>query len=274
MVRDAEASAGDYLGMVVSGIPGEGDIGVVQNVLRQLKMAIDMYADPSHRVDYLDRLATATWDWARAAEAGSDRQLAFVRSFTGAASTPEHLDLVAGLLSGATVLDGLAVDTDLRWSLLQRLAATGRADGAAIDAELARDDTATGRRQAALAMAARPDAAAKAAAWTDLVERDDLPNAVLEATIAGFMQFGQADVLTPYRDRYFEALPRIWEQRTSEMAQDLTMGLYPAILVDAATLSATDAFLAGTSLKSAAVRLVSEGRDGVARALRCQARDR
>jgi aminopeptidase N len=172
------------------------------------------------------------------------------------------------------VLDGLAVDPDLRWSLLQRLAATGRADGAAIDAELARDDTATGRRQAALAMAARPDAAAKAAAWTDLVERDDLPNAVLEATIAGFMQFGQADVLTPYRDRYFEALPRIWEQRTSEMAQDLTMGLYPAILVDAATLSATDAFLAGTSLKSAAVRLVSEGRDGVARALRCQARDR
>jgi aminopeptidase N len=274
MVRDAEASTGDYLGMVVSGIPGEGDIGVVQTVLRQLKLAIDMYADPSHRVGYLDRLATATWDWARAADPGSDRQLAFVRAFASAATSPEHLDLVAGLLSGATVLDGLAVDTDLRWSLLQRLAATGGADGAAIEDELSRDDTATGRRQAALARAARPDATAKAAAWTDLVERDDLPNAILEATMAGFMQPGQGEALLPYRDRYFEVLPRIWEQRTSEMAQDLTMGLYPALLVDAATLSATDDFLATTSMKAAAVRLISEGRDGVARALRCQVRDR
>jgi len=45
------------------------------------------------------------------------------------------------------VLEGLAVDTDLRWSLIQRLAATGEVDLDVIETELARDDTATGRRQ-------------------------------------------------------------------------------------------------------------------------------
>ncbi len=66
-----------------------------------------------------------------------------------------------GLLDGTLTLEGLTVDADLRWALLQRLAATGAADDGEIDAELRRDDTATGQRQAALARAARPTRSGK-----------------------------------------------------------------------------------------------------------------
>ncbi len=272
MTRDAEASTGDFLRLVLSGIGSETDIGVVQGVLRQLKSAIDQFAAPENRPGYLDRLAQAVRAHAEAAEPGSDHQLAFTRAFVSAAATPAQLDVVAGLLDGSTVWPGLAVDTDLRWYLLQRLVANGRFEDDRIQLELDSDDTATGRRQAAVARAARPTAVAKDLAWAEIVDRTDLPNAIMDATIGGFVQPDQVDLLRAYRDRYFEVLPRVWSERTMEMAQSITMGLYPMFLVDDETIAATDACLAG-DLNSAARRLVGEGRDGVLRAMRARAKD-
>jgi aminopeptidase N len=272
MTRDAEVSTGDYLELYLSGIPRETDIGVVQTVMRQLRTAIDLYAAPEHIEGYTIRLADALWAWAQESEAGSDRQLAFVRGLTATATTPAQIDIVAGLLAGSTTLPGLVIDTDLRWSLLQRLAAKGRADLPEIEQELARDATATGQRQAAIARACRPTPEAKELAWADLAERDDMPNAMIESTIMGFQQ-GEPELLLPFRARYFGSLKDIWERRTAEMAQDLAVGLYPALLVSADTLSDTDAFLADESLHPSLRRLVSECRDGVARALRCRVRD-
>ncbi|MEZ5115735.1 MAG: aminopeptidase N [Candidatus Nanopelagicales bacterium] len=273
MTRDAEASTGDYLTLVLSGIGHESDVGVVQTVLRQLKTAIDLYAAPGHRDGYRDRLAEALEGHARAAAPGSDHQLAFLRAFVSAARTPEQLAVVRGVLAGDVVLEGLAVDADLRWTLLQRLVATGAAGVDEVEAELARDDTATGRRQAALARAAVPTEAAKDAAWAAMVESDELPNAILGATVAGFVQPDQAELLRPYRERYFDRIAAAWDERTSEMAQTLAIGLYPVLQVERATLDETDAFLARDGINPALRRLVLEGRDGVARALRAQERD-
>jgi aminopeptidase N len=206
------------------------------------------------------------------AEPGSDHQLAFTRAFASSATTDAQLDIVAALLDGTLIWEGLAVDTDLRWFLLLRLVVAGRLEDDAIEAEQDADDTATGRRHAAVARAARPTSVAKELAWAEIIDRTDLPNAIMDATIGGFVQPDQVDLMAHYRDRYFEALPRVWQERTSEMAQSITMGLYPFLLVDDETIAATDAFLAG-DLNSACRRLVSEGRDGVLRAQRARAKD-
>ena len=272
MTRDGEVATGDYLDLVIAGCEVETDIGAVQMALRQLRAAIDQYATPEHRPAYVQALATAMLRLARAAEAGSDHQLAFIRTFAGVATSPEHLATVAALLDGTESLPGLAIDTDLRWLLLQRLVATGVRAEDAVEAELASDDTATGRRQAAVAMASRPTSVAKELAWADMLDRTDLPNAILESTIGGFVQADQVDLLRGYRDRYFAELPRVWRERTMETAQSITMGLYPFLLVDDDTLAATDAFLAA-DLNPALRRLVSEGRDGIVRAMRARARD-
>ena len=209
---------------------------------------------------------------AAGSEPGSDHQLAFSRSFISSATTDAQLDEVAGLLAGSTSWPGLTVDTDLRWSLLNRLVITGRADDDAIEAELAVDDTTSGRSHAAFARAARPSAVAKELAWSDILDRTDVPNQQLEATIGGFAQAEQLDELVAYRDAYFTALPRVWQDRTSQTAQSITVGLYPFLLVDEQTLDATDAYLAG-DVHSAARRLVGEGRDGVVRALAARTKD-
>ncbi|UGY91443.1 aminopeptidase N [Streptomyces gobiensis] len=274
MTRDGELATRDYLSLVLSGITKESDIGVVQTLHRQVKLALDLYAAPSWRETGLARWTEATLQQLRAAAPGSDHQLAWARAFAATARTPEQLDLLAGLLDGTETVDGLAVDTELRWALLERLAAMGRADEEAIAAELKRDATSAGERHAATARAARPTAGAKAAAWAQAVESDKLPNAVQESVISGFVQTDQRELLAPYTTKYFDALKGIWESRSYEMAQQIAIGLYPTLQVSQETLDATDAWLRTSEDASAALRrLVTESRAGVERALKAQAAD-
>ncbi|MFG3258038.1 aminopeptidase N [Streptomyces sp. NPDC048172] len=273
MTRDAEMAARDYLDLVLSGVGKESDIGVVQSLQRQVKLALDLYAAPEWRETGLARWADVTLEQLRAAEPGSDHQLAWARSFAAAARTDAQLDLLAGLLDGSETLEGLAVDTDLRWSLLGRLAATGRADEPEIAAELERDATSAGERNAASARAARPTAEAKAEAWAAAVESDTLPNAVQEAVIGGFIQTDQRDLLAPYTEKYFAVVKDIWEKRSHEMAQQIALGFYPALQVSQDTLDATDAWLASAEPGAALRRLVTESRAGVERALNAQKAD-
>ncbi|MEU9131550.1 aminopeptidase N [Kitasatospora sp. NPDC048540] len=274
MTRDGELAARDYLSLALSGLGRESDIGVVQSVQRQVKLALDAYTDPAWREQGLARWAAAAEEQLRAAAPGSDHQLAWARTLAGVARTDEQLALLDGLLDGSTVLDGLAVDTELRWSLLGRLVATGRADDKAIDDELARDHTAAGQEHAASCRASRPTAAAKAEAWASVVESDELTNYVQEAVIGGFQQSDQRELLAPYTAKYFAAVKGIYETRSHEISQQIIVGLYPSSQVEQATLDATDAWLASADPAPALRRQVVEARAGIERALKAQAADR
>ncbi|GLW57379.1 aminopeptidase N [Kitasatospora phosalacinea] len=274
MTRDGELATRDYLALALSGLQRESDIGVVQSVQRQVKLALELYADPAWRETGLQRWAAAAEDALRAAPAGSDHQLAWARALAGAARTDDQLALLAGLLDGTAEIDGLAVDAELRWSLLGRLVATGRADEAAIDAELARDNTSSGQEHAATCRAARPTAEAKAEAWASVVDSDTLTNYVQDAVIAGFQQPDQRELLAAYTEKYFASVKQVWETRSHEISQQIIGGLYPAYAVSQATLDATDAWLATADPAPALRRQVVEARAGVERALRAQAADR
>ncbi|MER6309092.1 aminopeptidase N [Streptomyces sp. NPDC001657] len=273
MTRDGELATRDYLSLVLSGVGKESDIGVVQSLHRQVKLALDLYAAPEWRETGLAAWTEAALAHLRAAEPGSDHQLAWARAFAAAARTDEQLALLQGLLDGTEEIPGLAVDTELRWSLLHRLAATGRADEQAIAAELERDRTSAGERYAAAARAARPTAEAKAEAWASVVESDKLPNAVQESVIGGFVQTDQRELLASYTMKYFAAVKEIWEARSHEMAQQIAVGLYPSLQVSQETLDATDAWLDAADPSPALRRLVTESRAGIERALKAQAAD-
>jgi aminopeptidase N len=278
MTRDGEWGARDFARLVLGNIAHETDSSVVQTLLRQLVSALDLYVAPEHRAETYAWAADRLWDLARAAEPGSDAQLQLTRVAAARSTSPAHLDAVAGLLDGSAPLPGLEVDTDLRWDLLVALVAGGRAGEAEIDAELARDATASGERKAAAARAAIPTPEAKAAAWRAVVDEDAVTNAIQTATITGFGRVHDTALLAPYVEPYFAALERVWAERTNEMAQNIVVGLYPARLAgspDVDVLARTDAWLAALGDRTPALRrLVVEERDGVRRALAAQARDR
>ena len=277
MLRNAELAARDYLKLVLGGIGKETDIGVAQLLQRQARSAVELFADPAWRPTGQATLADAAWEHLRAAEAGSDFQLAWTRAFAGAALTDEQLDYVAALLDGSQTLEGLAVDTEMRWTLLLALVTAGRADLPEIEAELERDKTATGERYALQARAARPTAEAKAEAWASVVEGDTLANHTVASVIGGFQSTPadrREELLKPYVEKYFAAVEDVWNTRTHEIATQIVTGLYPTFVIEQDTLDATERFLAGAQPVPALRRLIVEAADTVARCLKAQAKDR
>lgn len=272
MTRDAEMSTTDYLNMVLNTDLGSIEIGVAQQLLLQARSAIEQFGNPANRAANRDALAASLIKALAKAEPGSDHQLAFVKNIAGLARTKDHTSLIAGWLDGSATPAGLEVDTDLRWQLVARLVALGELPESAIDQELERDNTAGGQRQAASARAGIPTAEAKAVAWKAVVENDDLANALLESTVGGFSQPDQRELLVPYVDKYFEVIGEVWETRTNEIAQTLTLGLFPSLLGSPEILAKADAFIAN-SVDVGAIRLIRELRDNVARSLRCQSVD-
>lgn len=274
MTRDAEMPTREFLTMVTRGVATEPDVGVVQQVLRQLHLAIDLYADPHKREIYQETVAESMYELLAVAESGSDHQLAFARAFVGYASTEDQLTRIEELLSSRVSLAGLTIDTDLRWSILTRLVQCGRAGTNDIEAEQERDQTAQGIKAATACFASIPNAEAKAAAWDTALNDPDIANHLLAATIDGINVPEQRELLRPHVDEYFESVERVWKNRTPEMAQQVVAGLYPVLLVDPTTITRTEAFLNHhPDLAPGAQRLVNEGLDAVLRAMRCQERD-
>jgi aminopeptidase N len=272
MCRDAELPARDYVQLVLSGIDSIEDITVLQTVLRQAVTAVRRFADPAWRATGLALMADGLRGRLRRAEPGSDRQLACAQAFAWVATSPGDLALLTGLLGGSAVIEGLAVDTELRWQLLYRLACRGAAGPAEVEAELGRDPTDAGARHAAACRAAFPDPAAKEAAW-DLIVGGSLPNATFRATLDGFADPDAEELLEPYAGRYFDVVAGIWRDWSSDMAQYFAQYAYPSWKITPEAIAVTDAYIERTGPPPALRRLLTEGRDDVARALRCRERD-
>ncbi|WP_129840522.1 aminopeptidase N [Streptomyces sp. RFCAC02] len=274
LTRDGLLPARDFLALVADFSGAESEIGVLQMVHAWALTARDHYTAPGRRAEAGARLAGVALTELRRSAPGSDHQLAWARFLAATAAGDADFLLLTGLLAGTARIDGLAVDQELRWSFLLPLAAAGRVGEAELAAELARDDTASGRRHQVRCLAARPDAAVKARAWADVVESDALSNALVEATIDGFARPGQDALLAPYTGRYFEVIERVWRTRTIEIAMSVVRGLFPAHQGGRAALGAAEAWLAAHEDAPPALRrLVLEAQDDLARALRAQERD-
>ncbi|WP_127474742.1 aminopeptidase N [Microbacterium sulfonylureivorans] len=272
--RDAEASASDYVDLVLRNIGSETESTTVRTTLAQLQLAANAYVAPEKRSATREKVADALWALALAAEAGSDSQLQFVTAFASAASTGAQTEKVRQVRDGEVSFDGLEIDTDLSWQLLVALAAGGAVTVSDIDAALADDNTAKGGEFAAQAKAALPTAEAKAAAWSSLVDSDDLPNTIVRTTALGFTHPASVDLLGAYVAPYFDMLLPVWESRSYKIAEYLIFGLYPAPLANVALRDATRAWLdANASAAPALRRLVAENLAGVERALAVQERD-
>ncbi|HTT55341.1 MAG TPA: aminopeptidase N [Streptosporangiaceae bacterium] len=271
MALQAELSLPAFVRIVAAGLGQEPSISVLQILHQVTRRLLTMTGDPHWVPAGKQQLADVAVPLLRAAEPGSDRQLAWAQLLSWTAVTDEQLGLLDGLLGGQAGIPGLVVDTELRWALLARLASTGRAGDARIDAELARDDTDAGRRHAAACRASIPDAAHKSAAWR-LITEPGGPG--IEDTVEVGLAFNQAEhaeLLAGYADRFLTELPAVWAALSVPLRMVLGQVLFPYPAASPDLLATVDAVLAGESLDPAFRRAVIEGRDVAEKALRARA---
>ncbi|WP_193509773.1 aminopeptidase N [Cryobacterium sp. BB736] len=272
--RDAEVAPRDYVKLVLGNIASETESTTIRTTLNQLVTTVRTYVDPFERAKTLEYIGSSLWTLAELAEAGSDAQFQFVKFFASVASIGDHVAALRGLLGGTVALDGLTVDTDLRWELLEGLVLNGAATEADIDAALEKDNTANGQQAAARARATFPTVEAKLKAFSSIVDQADAPNAIVRNTALGFQHVNDPAVLEPLVERYFASLANIWESRSYHIAETLIVGLYPAPLATQSLVDATNAWLDANQEIPALRRLVVENLAGVERALKAQERDK
>ena len=259
---------------MLGGLEAETDISMIQSLLARASLAIDAYGDPANRSAARQQLTDGALALLEAAAPGSDQQLALLYTFA-TAEDAAGIDRVRAIFDGSQQLPGLVLDTELRWHLLIELAAHGRATEADIAGELQRDPTAAGEKRAASARTALPSAAAKAAAWEAVVERDDLSNHMQVATMRTFWrpEPAQLEVTQPYVARYFEVVGEVWRTRSMDSAQTFTELLFPTVAISPQTQALVESYLAEQSPQPALRRMMVEAGDTMARAVRARAFD-
>jgi len=271
-VRDGELSASDYITIALNALGTESDISIVSATNTNIETAIWQYAAPSHRPALRAKVSDALNKFLKASAAGSDHQLAFARGFAESAATPEQSKEIIEILNGS--INGLTIDAELRWHLVICAVKRGLLGASDIDAELAKDNTAHGKQYGALAHAAIPTAQAKEKAFTS-VTTENLSNTIHAYTCRGFNVALHSELLTPFIDRYFAILIDLWNTKGYEIAETTATMLFPGFIVSDETLAKAQNWLdvTGKDAPNALRRVITEGRDALARSLRAQKKD-
>ncbi|MGV4924390.1 aminopeptidase N [Streptomyces sp. BHT-5-2] len=283
LVRDGQLPPTAYLDAARDHLPHETDLAIVQGVLAFARTQIaDRYLTPADRHTALTTLTALGRDLLRRTEGpghgpAAGLRLTAVRTLIDSATTPEGIQ---GWLDDGSVPGGPALDHELRWRILGRLATLGAAPTdalhAAIDAELARDQSATGREGAARCRAALPDPAAKQAAWEALftTDEDTAPsNYLFTATANGFWAPEQQDLLRPYVTRYFTDVPALAAHRGPALARAAGRNAFPTPFIEDTTLRLGETCLAESDPTPALRRTLVDQLDDLRRALHVRTAD-
>jgi len=272
MTRDAELRARDHVAISINNLDTEVDASNLSSLIGQVEACIANFSEPGHRPKVREQFARAAQSRMESSEPGGDIQLLWASAFIAAARSVADVAWIRGLLDGATRVAGLVVDFNLRWRVVNTLATIGAAGEDLILAELERDPSDEGQKAAAGARAARPDAAAKAAAWEAVVSDESLSMAMKRAIVGGFHREDQLDLLKAFVKPYFESLDAIWAGYDSELGIRIVESMYPSAVITQEVVEATDSALA-RDLPGPVRRALLESQDAIRRALRAQAFD-
>lgn len=278
-VRDGQRPAQDYIATVLDNCAAVTHSSGLLTQMRQLETAVGSYLPPESRAEAHTAVADRFAELLESVPGGTDQAFQFLRGFIKHATTQEQLgQLQSWLDASGDLVHGITIDTDLTWELIIALAAHDAIDDSAITAMTKTDPSATGARQAATARSARATSAAKSEAFTRILDEAELPNSELAALALGFasgLQTMTGEILTSqaplcdFSTEFFQRVSGWWETRTLEMAQTMTLRLFPP--VSEHTVKATEGWLADhPAAPKGLVRLMRENLADAQRALNAQ----
>ena len=279
-VRDAEIAPQELISLALQGVGSERDMAAVTTVLAQAAVCSGRFMAPELREAANMKFVTGLAGLLKEAEPGSDAQLIIAKTLIGVARSESACELIRGWLHDEEVPTDLTVDTEVRWLIVTTLARRGVFGEKEITAELKRDNTNTGAERAAGARSSLPSSEAKAEAWRLATADPDVPNETHRSIAAGFINYGQEDVLAPYVDAYAELAEAIskradgWDTRGYAAIGTALRWLFPETLATADVIRRFRQYLAEGEPADQVRRLLSERLDEAERSLRVQERSR
>jgi aminopeptidase N len=271
MVRSARHSSLAFLELVRACLPGERDDQILLAVLDATRAALAGYVPEERRIAEAGRFVATALDTLGGLPEGDLRTL-WLRAAVGAAASPADVSAVAGVVDQGPGLPQVQVDREMRWGVAALAVAHGLPGAAErLGAERAADATDRGEREMLRAESGAPDPAVKAATWERIHGPGYGSFHLAQAAMRGFNHAHQADLLTPYVDRFFAALPALAAERDHAFLRAYVTALFPAYRPEPAFVERARAMADqhGEELPSLR-RLLLEAADDMERAIVCR----
>ncbi len=166
-VRDGKLPLNDFISTALNNAPQEKDYTLLGDISGKIATA-------KHYLDNIDpqgayaqaatrQLEDMAWTAIEASKGDDNFQRRWLSTYLALASSRQGLDRLAALLDGKQKIDGLALNQDVRWAIVNRLNRYDYPGAAALlEAEQARDKSDSGQAAALAATVVRPDPAVKA----------------------------------------------------------------------------------------------------------------
>ncbi len=245
-VKDGAFPAAEHLRMVSQMIAVEDELSIIAEVLEQARNDVaDRFLDRALRPALMKQVADALRDRLAATPAGDEKQITLFRGLID--FTADQAEL-AGWLEGAGLPDGVQLDADLGWRVRYRLAVLGGLDADGIKAAREAQPGGQTPQWADKCEAARPDPAAKEAAWQAMMTDKELSSYGVWARAEGFWQPEQDELTEPYVARFFAEIPDAARLRGDRVLETMLIFLYPRFAATRHTLDLAAELLARDDL--------------------------
>lgn len=209
----------------------------------------------------VERYHAAVRDALDRAAPGSELQLS---AFRHAVLSAGDADLLGRWASGEDLPDGIALDTDVRWRALTRLAEIGATHRAALDAALAEEPSSAATVSHAGAVASLPTTEGKDFAWARATGEVSVPNYEIDAAGRAMWRVEQRALTQPYADAFFSDLDAIVAAHQGWVQGTVVTAYFPITHLDDATVEAGRAALR-TELPGAVRRRLADAVDELER---------
>jgi len=258
--HNAQVAPARVLDLLEAGLPGDDSDDAWSSILPwAIGRVAGLADDPTAALARIHRTCEA-----RLADVvpGSTVQLA---AFQAAIDSSVDADRLRGWLGETDLPDGLALDLELRWRVLVRLATLGQTDRDELRRTLDVEPTAVSQVEHDRAVASLPDPEAKAWAWNRFLGGESVPNYELEASGLGMWRAGQESLTAAYADRYFDELAGTVQVRSGWVLADAARWFFPVTALDDSTLARAQALAEDVDLDLSLRRAVVDSADDLRR---------
>ncbi|MFN8081919.1 MAG: aminopeptidase N [Kineosporiaceae bacterium] len=258
-LHEAELDPAVALDLVLAALPAEqGSIAMETIGKWACTRLVPVCEDPPQALARLHEVVRAVM-----ATTTGELRLAATRVGVESATAPHRL---RGWLE-ASVIGDVAVDLDLRWRILHRLAALGEVDRDELDRRYRDEPSARAEIALAGCLAALPEDAAKAWAWRRFTGEVAASNYVVTAAGAGMHQWGQQEFTDPYLRPYFEVVASTAECRSGWALAEAAGSFFPRTTSNRTALQLADELAARPEVDRAVARVVLDQADDLRRRL-------
>ncbi|MEI6740241.1 MAG: M1 family aminopeptidase [Gemmatimonadaceae bacterium] len=213
LVREARMAPERFVALALREIPRERDEQLTGSLVGRMSTALSRYASALASDSLLPQVEAMLLAGARDTTRAYGPRKTFLDAAIGLARTDVALTRLDRWLDADSVL-GLPLRAPTRWAMVTRLVGRGAPTAEArLAAEQRRDSTSEGRRQAFVAMAARPDAAAKRALFTRWFSDASLNEEWVTSSLRAFHDADRAELTQPVLTLALDTLPWIQQHR-------------------------------------------------------------